>query len=359
MYYDDNGFIRTTIPGNEVRDVPWPPVLYYDMGFIIAHCVQLESLELSMIFFAMCFERLMEEELESKPKWMESLRRIRVMFDVPREEWVPGVFYPVQAEMIFYLPNVETIELEHYDSRYPDYNQEDVESVAKEYWSFETPPVSEHLTTLRISSPSAEAPRLALILKQTPQLRIFELDCLQHPETWPFNLDRLKTGLDCVKATLTQLKIRYEVYFDAGYCENVQDLVNVISGSLGSFREFQALIHLEISLHVLFGSENSLNGVFFPLSAVLPPNLETLIIMDDLYMFNDFQGYFEDGDAMKIFKRFLTGEEWDGYTWVPGAGGGEWEEATPRLKRFVYDLRKRGEWGHERQGLKGEVLWED
>ena len=91
----------------------------------------------------------------------------------------------------------------------------------------------------------------------------------------------------------------------------------------------------------------------------MPPSLEVLTITDDLYMFNEFQQYFEDKDAMEIFKKYLE--------------GGEWKSATPMLKSFMYDLRERGEytvgyWDQrttrnelrrliKAQGLEGTLLW--
>jgi hypothetical protein len=124
---------------------------------------------------------------------------------------------------------------------------------------------------------------------------------------------------------------------------------------------------------------------------MLPPNLQSLTITDDLWMFQDFENAFVDVDAMATFRRFLTGEmlppEWEeeefgedwrgrnaALNWAPGRGGGEWKVATPKLKKFVYDLRKRGYLSDEywnkgkirrqfrnmckEQGLEGEVLWE-
>jgi hypothetical protein len=337
------------------------------MGWIIEHCVNLESLELCSSFCneSTWFEDEIQNNWHSRPQWMSALKRVRLTYDIDRDDWIPDSLVSGQETLrLFNLPSVETIELEHFCP---------LENFASNSWLLGSPPAAQHLTTLRIGRSSAKASLLGLVLMQTPHLRIFELDCLYHLKRRPFDLDELKTGLDRVQATLERLEIRYELYFDEDHCENVIDLDYVTSGTMGSFRRYQHLKQLEISLHVLFGSGNSLGGVFSPLSAVLPPNLEDLVITDDLYMFNEFQQYFEDEAAMAIFKKYLTGGDWDGQTWVSGAEEGEWKIATPNLKRFVYDLRERGDWTHgywsqksirkelrqlcEKQGIKSKVLW--
>jgi hypothetical protein len=176
-----------------------------------------------------------------------------------------------------------------------------------------------------------------------------------------------------------------------------QDTYSTTEGSLGPLCDFPLLSSLEVSLPVLFGIEDINMGRKPALSAFLPPALQHLTITDDLFMYGEFQEHFEDVAAMKFFRAYLAGER-PGETWSPdlehaenddnwNEGRGyknmewvqdrdpEWKAATPGLKKFTYDLRRRGglSFGYwnmpgpreqfvglcEEQGIKGEVLFED
>ena len=320
---------------------------------------------------------------------MDGLKRVRLTCNTNGDDWAPGCLQLEQSPLYpFYLPNLEVFELAQFEEPLEVLGYaEDEEGYAADFWpmSSRALPIANNLTTLSLLRASASAIAFETLLKQTPNLRAFELEFFQDTEVFPLDLSRLKSALDLVQKTLTHITIRFEVF--PGEDEDARDYVTVVYARLGSFREYQALKHMELSLHILFGSEDSMNGVFYPLSAVLPPNLQSLTITDDLLMFADFQQYFEDMEAMAIFRRYLTGEKlldrWQGndwrtqdqrFDWVPGAIEGEWRIATPQLKRFVYDLRKRGYlsmdyWNNgkirnqfrrmcKEQGIEGEVLWE-
>jgi hypothetical protein len=220
------------------------------------------------------------------------------------------------------------------------------------------PPTSTHLHTLCRCHTTVGALGLERILRQTLNLRVLEVDTIQDVLESLFYHSRLTMGLDHVKSILTHLKCRFKVDPDEKIAEFTKDLNDRLAGTLGSLHGFHASTHLEVLLHILFGIENSLEGIFYPLFAVLPSNLETLIITDDLYMFNEFQGYFNDEDAMSIFRTYLEND---------------WKEATRQLKEFVYGLRENGEftcdyWSQREirddlrglckaQGVVGEILW--
>jgi hypothetical protein len=93
---------------------------------------------------------------------------------------------------------------------------------------------------------------------------------------------------------------------------------------------------------------------------VLPPNIKTLVITDDLYMTKGFRGQFDDDQAMQMLERYLEKDL---------------TRATPQLERFTYDMRERGHrtrgyWNVARSrkdfislcyehGVEGKVLWDD
>jgi hypothetical protein len=336
---------------------------------VLARCAKLEELELSSDFASndAWFRRLMVEACERGDAWVQGVKNLGLTCYVPRERWVPGVVESdVESEVLclLYAPNVRTIALQHLDQR------DGTETTRRVRWPRDHAPCATHLTSLSIGRASASASIYKFLLACTPHLRVFELDCLLPPQHLPFQLNDLASALHLVHATLTRLEVRFEVFHDDEFCENVQDLVDVVSGSLGSLRAFAALTSLECSLHVLFGSDDTSQGVSPPLSAVLPLGLQELVVTDDLYMFSDFQGCFEDGDAMGVLERYFIGEQRDGQ----GMLKGEWSSSTPGLERFVYDLSERGEltngyWSQKKrrrqleemckeQGIKGEVVWE-
>ena len=376
------------------------------LAMVVACCAKLESLVLSVAFLLQndWFEESIEKGVaggSGLSTWTANLKHLRITCNTNGYEWTPGCMQvSLQKAFLypFYLPKLETLEIERFEGSYDPVDwQIDHEDYATPFWpvSPTSPPVAGHLTTLRLLRSSASSEALELLLKQTPNLRIFELDIvadtpLTH-ELVPFDFNALKASLDRLQTTLTHLKIRFEKYLGCADYEYTLDEWAI--GALGSFRKYPALTHLEVSLHVLFDLQPDMYEHLPSLAAVLPPNLHSLTITDDLWMMAEYQEAFEDIEAMAIFRRYLTGEQlphdWQdrkdsfgfdirrrflAVTWVPGATEGEWKTATPRLKRFVYDLRKKGYLSREywnkgmirrqfrmmcrEQGLEGEVLWE-
>ncbi|KAF2823010.1 hypothetical protein CC86DRAFT_385176 [Ophiobolus disseminans] len=233
------------------------------------------------------------------------------------------------------------------------------------------PPIASRMATLSLPQPRIKPQSLEMLLKQTPNLKIPEYGRLDDAPPEKYDLSDLKAALDHVKMTLTRIMVRFVVghSLDQLRREEPRETVHVLSGTLGSFRDYPALTHLEISLHALFGSGGSKRGT--PLSAVLPSNIVSLTVTDDLLTFVDFQGCFEDAAAMDIFRRYLGGACGDKEDhW---AVEGEWKAATPCLNTCLYDLRRYGHLGQgywssenvrskfkrmcEGQGLEGGVLW--
>lgn len=369
------------------------------MAMVVAHCSKLERLDLSILFLLQndWFEDMIQNGLIGENglcRWMADLKHLRLTCDTSGFEWTPGCLdFKDTALYPFFLRNLEILEFERFETYHVELD---------EIWIWPTIPraslVTTNLTTLRLLRSSAQSHVIGLILCRTPNLQTFELDIIQPTEfeSDSFDFAVLKDSLDQLRTTLTQLTIRFQLYpldhdIYVGGMQTRTELDAAARGALGSFRKYTALTHLQVSLHTLFGFGNI--GGLHKLAAYLPPTLQSLAITDDLWMFADFQEAFEDIDAMAIFRRFLTGEvlasnwpqrrtnyayerQYLGVTWVPGpdATGGEWKIATPQLKSFVYDLRKRGYLSHEywnkgmirkqfrmmckEQGIQGEVLWE-
>jgi hypothetical protein len=79
-------------------------------------------------------------------------------------------------------------------------------------WPIDMPPSLTNLTSLRLTRCSAEPCTLDLVLRQTPSLRVLELDRIQHPVHPAFDLDAFKAALLHVAPMLERLSVRWEIY---------------------------------------------------------------------------------------------------------------------------------------------------
>jgi hypothetical protein len=340
-----------------------------ELGRLITRCNNLESLDISVallienkVFFS---EKVVDvrDTDNSDCAWMRNLKAIRMKFEnFVKDDWSPDVYSLGRAHTcLFYFPRIEVIDLAYWDpcDNYDAYNDVDIE-VDENFWPLDKPPIAQHLTTLKLGFSPASAAVFEFVLRQTPNLQVFEVELFQPAASLEYRLNRLKNGLDYVKKTLTHIRIRFDVLpeYEGEFDLDTREFVDVIAGCLGSFKDYDKLTYLETSLHLLFGSDDSKISEFFPLADMLPPNLEELIITDDLYDFNGFQQCFEDVNAMAIFRTYLE----------------DWRCVTPQLKRFTYDLRERGEytvafWDQSKNrnalrrmcresGVEGKVLWD-
>jgi hypothetical protein len=328
---------------------------------VIRQCNRLERLDLSLLLVVeecFWFENLMHGIRES---WTDNLKHVHLTRDgTARDDWVPNQTM-IQEEFLklLALPYAEVIELDFFaplDVLEIDFESEVLVPEPEDFWPWAQMKVSEHLHTLRISCCPTPTVAFEVILQEASSLRVFDIEFYQHPSSYGFDLDALKGGLDAVKSTLTHLRICYDA-FEEQASRDIAQMFRNTWGSLGSFRDYNALTHLEVSLHILFGTSDSSKGTFHPLSALLPPNLEMLVITDNLPDFIVEDEYFEHDHAMAMFERFFDKE---------------WRDATPHLKEFTHDLRESGSrtfdyWDKqekskdlmslcERQGIAGKVL---
>lgn len=347
------------------------PHLCVQLMRLITRCVELQSLEISIALlrpYKFFYEGLIDDASTEDREWMRNLKFVRMTFDNgEKSDWMPQSFsLRHEHRCLLLLPRVEVIDLAYWDpcdahEYRNDIYEEDEDDHEEEFWSLYASPNAQHLTTLKLGFSPAPAAMFELFLRRTPNLRIFEVEVCQRADMYEFRLDQFKAGLNHVKSRLKHLKMRYDVYprYEDGSSLSFEttELHNVVAGRLGSFKDYPTLTYLETSLHLLFGSHDSLEGKLYPLSSVLPPNLEELVVTDDLYGFEEFQQYFEDADAMKIFETYLD----------------EWRDVTPMLKRLAYDLRERGEftvryWDEKQnrnafrrlckaKGIDGKLLW--
>jgi hypothetical protein len=417
QHFEDNGPLKLEIPGSDEKpsneeiallrraiasqglseheswtdEAVRSQEFYASMAMIVAQCVKLESLDVSVAF---CMQNEWFDEMvqigRTSPggssAWLENLRHIRLSCNTGGYEWTPRCMaLQTAALQPFYLPKLETLELDQFHYPGQDGFEEDADFRAK-FWpaSLSPPDVTLNLTTLRLIRTSASPRTLRELLGRTPNLRTLQFDAFESFDNQLFNLSHFKSALDLVKETLTSLSVRFQYYNDED--NDPSGEYGVAFGRLGSFRDYLALEHLEVSLHTLFGSEAGTNDRHLALAHMLPPTLQSLTITDDLWFYAEFQGEFVDFDAMAMFRWYLMGQIADDATqypqrnvielmrWTQELPQGEWRTATPQLKKCVYDLRKRGYLSREYwnkgkarkqfrtmckdQGLEGEVLWD-
>lgn len=274
------------------------------------------------------------------------------------------------------------VELEDlYDD--PSFGVLDTETI----WPLDYKPSASNLTTLRMVRCSLDHVVLPMLFKSTPNLRNFEFECVLHPSVVPIDLDHIEHALSHVQLTLTKFKFRLELLPED---EEYELDFSVVDGSISSLEEFPCLTDLEISLHTLYGPGQIRWGAV-PLAGLLPPKLERLTITDDLYAEPEFENFYEDEHALSLFGTYLQGdreiseplhlgnygydedeEDFDSDEEMKSTGIGQWREATPNLKKFVYDIRERAclashYWGLpgskerllemcKKQGIEGDVL---
>jgi hypothetical protein len=179
--------------------------------------------------------------------------------------------------------------------------------------------------------------------------QVSHCDCYLHPYRAPLRISILKDTLHDIRGTLTTLDVRYGNYNDGDRNVIAVESEDAVKGSLSPLHDFSALASLTTSFPVLFGIKTTtLDGKDY-----LPPTLEMLTIMDDLWIYEDLEGRFEDLNAMAILRQHLVdqtlGRQSDAATltvpqtdsdlatiyeddsWIQDREPG-WKTATPRLK---------------------------
>lgn len=246
---------------------------------------------------------------------------------------------------LFYLSAVKTLDIVYFphievpEGIHPTTRRHTV-------WPFPQAPTAFSLTKLHLRRTSALPSTLHLLLSTTPNLSSLHYDLSMPASKTPVCLDTLRHALDRVRRTLQHVHLRWAIFSDDldeyMYDENEYDLATVCSGSLGSLRDYDALLTLETSLAVLYGQKPEARVV--PLAERLPPNLRRFTLVEDLWEVDAFKW---DDAYFQHVVRFLVGEsrakEWfDTRTknhmlsWTPDMQP-EWRSATPKLESIILD----------------------
>jgi hypothetical protein len=328
---------------------------------LIYQCSNLRSLTLAAKlsnrneFLAEVFQRLHAPRAENPH--FENLSSVTTEY--PRRR---GVDYHERYELsanlfkkLFSLPTMRNLdvaflcplELRTKPTSRKQWQELEQEMLSDSYWSLIEPPISSHLTSLHLTTSSASGTTIRCLLQQTPSLESFRFECAMPTSVGSLNLREVKRGLDHVRSTLQCLWLSYELYADES--AEPRSLTSVSEHSLGSFREYEQLTTLSVSLALVFGEIPPAEAP--PLADIFPPHLKKWTVREDLWdyeVFNEWQV-----EHMKaLFEAFIMDEERGCKT------------ATPDLEHVVLDQREIGwtvcaYWGDDDETHDVAKLYED
>ncbi|KAI4694601.1 hypothetical protein J4E81_006199 [Alternaria sp. BMP 2799] len=338
----------------------------------------------AMMKYAIMKNAAASEADDGQPVWFAKLKTVCVTSEETEgaaATWERS-FWSEQETLLhfFYLPAIESLDLITCSLREGDYDNygglwDEGDGVDGSFeWPLETPPLSQTLTTLRLTPSSMDPLTIKYLLRQTPNVKVFYYDCCLHPDHPPLRLSILKDTLRHIRDTLTDLTVRYRHYNNDGSGDPPTDAPEPLREGLGPLHDFPVLTTLTTSFPVLFGMHNTPK-----LAKYLPPTLETLTITNDLSAYQELGMRLEDLNAMAIFRQYLAGQilassvvishEGDSCKWVQDREP-EWKAATPRLRKLTYELSTRifnGYWLEDEpreqllgmcktQGIEGNVI---
>ncbi|RBQ73859.1 hypothetical protein FVER14953_10147 [Fusarium verticillioides] len=176
------------------------------------------------------------------------------------------------------------------------------------------------------------------MLVQTPKLKNMFYACYLPAFECDFDVDELRRGLEHVRHSLTKLTLNLTI-MQRGLIDFSDREWLLTRGRIDNLREFLSLTNLEIPLAFLHGHKPSDN--WQPLADLLPPNLTSLALRDDLW--NDhttFQDIYTEKAIRNLMRAFL------------GSGS---RSSTLSL-RHVYFYRYPAIWDYDNlsKGLKKE-----
>ena len=306
----------------------------------------------AMMKYAMMKNAAASEADDGQPVWFAKLKTVCVTLEETEgaaATWERS-FWSEQETLLhfFYLPAIESLDFITCSLREGDYDNygglwDEGDGVDGSFeWPLETPPLSQTLTTLRLTPSSMDPLTIQYLLRQTPNVKVFYYDCCLHPEHPPLRLSILKETLLRIRDTLNDLTVRYKHYNNDGSDDPPTEAAEPLREGLGPLHDFPVLTTLTTSFPVLFGMNKTPK-----LAKHLPPTLETLTITNDLSAYEALGMRFEDLNTMVIFRQYLAGQilassvvishEGDSCKWVQDREP-EWKAATPRLRKLTYDV---------------------
>ena len=256
---------------------------------------------------------------------------------------------------LFSLPTMRTLDVAFLCPLEPrakltsrkEWQELEQEMLSDSYWPLIEPPISSRLTSLHLTTSSASGSTIRCLLQQTPSLESFRFECAMPTSVGSLNLREVKRGLDHVRSTLQRLWLSCEFYADQS--AEPRSLTSVTEHSLGSFRKYEQLTILSVSLALIFGEVPPAKAP--PLADVLPPHVKKWTVREDLWDYEVFQKW-QPEDMKALFEAFINDDE-KGY-----------KNATPELEHVVLDQRDIGSavcayWDEDDESRDVSKLYED
>ncbi|KAF4946726.1 hypothetical protein FGADI_10930 [Fusarium gaditjirri] len=250
------------------------------LSLIIAACTEVQSLTIDLGFFLYDHKWLLELFRNSVSPQSKSPRLQNVThFEVanPRGwlgyQQLPRGIHPLS----FYLPKARTLSLESFASHRKGENSALADT--NPFWPLSSAPQATFLTTLHLDHCSSNAHNITAMLAQTPNLRNLFYACYLPAFECDFDVDELRRGLGHVRNSLSKLTLNLTV-MERGLIDFSDHEWPLTHGRIDDLREFPSLIDLEIPLTFLHG--HTAPEDWQPLADLLPPNLISLTIQDEL-----------------------------------------------------------------------------
>lgn len=270
------------------------------LSIIVWACPNLESIVVSRallfnntLFMSMLCAELTGSKTREEPWRLGNIRSVATPFGdywEPVSEGKAPLALSAQPQdflAFFHLPNLETLDLGvPYRNEYPRSGivlrgLVDISRIASRkvinISSDDSPyrPMPDHLTRLRLAFVSVPDNIFDTLLIWTSHLQ--HLNVRYHIYDSPLGAETLSRALINVAGTLETLEVRLTIRQDYVF----RSLEEVVHQGLGSLRHLAALRSLNVPLPLLqdfLGADNR----FTPLASVLPPNLESFIVNNDL-----------------------------------------------------------------------------
>ncbi|KAF5540082.1 f-box domain-containing protein [Fusarium napiforme] len=300
------------------------------LSLIIAACTEVQSLTIDLGYFLYSHKWLLElfkNSLSPQSK-SPSLQNVTYFEVANPRGWLgyqqlPRGIHPLS----FYLPNARTLSLESFASHRKGENIALADTTP--FWPLSPAPQATFLTTLHLDHCSSNTHNITAMLATAPNLKTLYYACYLPAFECDFDVDELRRGLEHVRQTLTKLTLNLTI-MQRGLIDFSDHEWPLTYGRMEDLREFPSLIDLGIPLTFLHGHTPS--DDWQPLADLLPPNLKSLTIRDELR--NDhttFRDIYTETAIRDMMQTFLSSGS---------------RSSTPNL-RHVYFYRYPAIWDYD------------
>ncbi|KAG4279902.1 hypothetical protein FPRO06_11235 [Fusarium proliferatum] len=250
------------------------------LSLIIAACTEVQSLTIDLGYFLYSHKwllELFENSLSSQNK-SKNLQNVTYFEVANPRGWLgyqrlPRGIHPLS----FYLPNARTLSLESFASHRKGENSKLADT--DPFWPLPSAPHAAFLTTLHLDHCSSNTHNLTAMLAQTPNLKTLYYACYLPAFECDFDVNELRRGLEHVRHSLTKLTLNLTI-MERGLIDFSDREWPLTHGRIDDLGEFLSLTDLEIPLTFLHG--HAAPEHWQPLADLLPPNLVSLTLKDEL-----------------------------------------------------------------------------